>query len=199
MAATAKRLAQRLGVSARDGGVHPRFGTRNMILPLADDRYVEVVEVLDHPASDKAPFGQAVRQRSERGGGWVAWVVAVDDLHELEQRLGRESVEGHRHTPEGVELSWRQIGIRSVMDDPQLPFFVRWDDMSHHPSTLDDSPARLAGLQICGDPQVIRDWLGLDRPAEEWEQGVHFDFDAGSAPALEAVTFTTADGSRVTV
>ena len=36
--------------------------------------------MLDHPASDKAPFGQAVRARSELGGGWLGWVVAVDDI-----------------------------------------------------------------------------------------------------------------------
>ena len=29
--ATAERLSQQLGIEVRDGGVHPRFGTRNMI------------------------------------------------------------------------------------------------------------------------------------------------------------------------
>ena len=62
--ATAERLAKLIGVKPVDGGIHPRFGTRNVIFPLAHERYVEVVEVLDHPASDKAPFGQAVRARS---------------------------------------------------------------------------------------------------------------------------------------
>ena len=52
--ATAERLGKLIGVKPIDGGVHPRFGTRNVILPLARERYVEVVEVLDHPASDKA-------------------------------------------------------------------------------------------------------------------------------------------------
>ena len=33
---TAQRLGALLGTSFTDGGVHPRFGTRNMILPLAD-------------------------------------------------------------------------------------------------------------------------------------------------------------------
>jgi hypothetical protein len=61
--ATAARLAKKLGVTSIDGGIHPRFGTRNIILPLAHERFVEVVSVLDHPASDKAPFGQAVRAR----------------------------------------------------------------------------------------------------------------------------------------
>ena len=93
--ATADRLAQALGVRAVNGGVHPSFGTRNVILPMAHGRYVEVVEVLDHPASDKAPFGQAVRARSALGGGWLGWVVAVPDIAVVETRLGREAVPGN--------------------------------------------------------------------------------------------------------
>src|SRR6476646_9190170 len=64
LASTAQRIGGLLGRDFIDGGVHPRFGTRNMIMPLADGTYIEIVEVLDHPASDKAPFGQAVRARS---------------------------------------------------------------------------------------------------------------------------------------
>ena len=75
LAATTERIASALGVEAVKGGVHPRFGTRNMIIPLAGHKYLEVVEVLNHPASDKAPFGQAVRARSEAGGGWMGWCV----------------------------------------------------------------------------------------------------------------------------
>src|SRR6059036_431831 len=88
LAGTAERIGTLLGVSFVDGGVHPRFGTRNRVLPLADHTYVEVVEVLDHPASDKAPFGQAVRARSQDGGGWLAWVISVPDIATVEARLG---------------------------------------------------------------------------------------------------------------
>jgi hypothetical protein len=69
LASTATRIGALLGEHFRDGGIHPRFGTRNMILPLTAGTYLEVVSVLDHPASDKAPFGQAVRARSLLGGG----------------------------------------------------------------------------------------------------------------------------------
>ncbi len=65
---TTRRLGGQLGASFVDGGFHPRFGTQNRILPLAGGQYLEVVEVLDHPAAEKAPFGPAVRARSEIAG-----------------------------------------------------------------------------------------------------------------------------------
>lgn len=195
--ATAQELGDKLGITPRDGGVHPRFGTRNVILPLAGDRYLEVVEVLDHPASDKAPFGQAVRARSELGGGWMAWVIAVDDLGDVEGRLGRRAVDGQRHTPEGVELHWRQIGIRGLIADPQLPFFVQWSTMDHHPSRLDESAVKLTGLHISGEPARIRDWLGIAERGD-WEREVDFTFEQHEVAALESVTFESPAG-QVTI
>ncbi|MFX0537580.1 VOC family protein [Ornithinimicrobium sp. Y1847] len=196
--ATAERLGEQLGVTPQDGGIHPRFGTRNVILPLAEDRYVEVVEVLDHPASDKAVFGQAVRATSERGGGWMAWVVAVDDLEAVETRLGRQSVPGQRHTPQGVELQWRQIGIKDIIDHGNLPFFVRWEsDHSDHPSQLDSSTTRLTGLTLGGDFPIVREWLGIaDAPKGSFESAVEFGFvEEDECPCLLEVTFETPDGT----
>jgi hypothetical protein len=195
--ATAQELADLLGVTPVDGGVHPRFGTRNVILPLADDRYVEVVEVLDHPASDKAPFGQAVRARSARGGGWMAWVVQVDDLAPVEDRLGRPAVDGNRHTPEGVELHWRQIGVKNVIDHGNLPFFVHWTcEQDHHPSRRASSDTLLTGLTLGGDVPQVRDWLGLtDSPEGNFEPEVEFGFvPEDECPCLLEVTFRTPEG-----
>jgi len=191
--ATAQRLSEQIGVKPVDGGVHPRFGTRNIILPLAHERYVEVVEVLDHPASDKAPFGQAVRARSEAGGGWLGWVVCVDDLSEAERRLGREAAVGSRHRPDGVELRWRQLGIKGLMSDPQLPFYIHWDDPSLHPSVGAQTDVTISGLQIAGDPDRVRDWLGL--PVDHTSSVIDFTFVAPhGTPGLLAVTFDTPEG-----
>ena len=65
--ATAKRLGEQLGATFSDGGFHPRFGTRNQILPLTDGHYLEVVAVLDHPAADKA----SLTRRRTFIGGWA--------------------------------------------------------------------------------------------------------------------------------
>ncbi|WP_188779565.1 VOC family protein [Marmoricola endophyticus] len=192
--ATSERLSDLLGEPFRDGGVHPRFGTRNRVLPLRDRTYLEVVEVLDHPASDKAPFGQAVRARSELGGGWMGWVVAVDDITELEQRLGRESVNGNRHRPDGSELRWKQLGVKGLQSDPQLPFFVEWrSERGDHPSSGASGEISFASLEIAGDPERVSEWLGqpVERPLED----VKVDWVApNGTPGVLAVQFQTATG-----
>jgi hypothetical protein len=170
LASTARRLGALLGEDFTDGGIHPRFGTRNVVLPLNAGMYVEVVTVLDHPASDKAPFGQAVRARSELGGGWMGWVVSVDDIKPLETRLGREAVNGNRHRPDGVELRWQQLGVKGLQADPQLPFFVQWESPAEqHPSVGASGDIYLHCLEIAGDPGRVSEWLGetVDTPLED--------------------------------
>jgi hypothetical protein len=170
LASTAQRLGGLLGQDFTDGGIHPRFGTRNMTMPLADGTYLEVVGVLDHPASDKAPFGQAVRARSLNGGGWLGWVVSVDDISELETRLGRAAVDGNRWRPDGKELTWKQVGVNGLMSDPQLPFFIEWSCAPEdHPGYGGSNDFSLACLEIAGDPQRVSEWLGhtVEAPLED--------------------------------
>jgi hypothetical protein len=192
--AESERLGALLGERFRDGGFHPRFGTRNHILPLADDRYIEVVEVLEHPAADKAAFGQAVRARSEMGGGWMGWVISVDDLAPLEERLDRESVHGSRHFPDGRLLEWEQLGVKGLLADPQLPYFLKWDsDPSVLPSALDGT-IRLKKIEITGNRERVEAWVGL--PLGEVFDGVKIKFSAENGqPGIRSVTFETENGT----
>ncbi|MCW2754549.1 MAG: hypothetical protein JWQ32_1960 [Marmoricola sp.] len=194
IAATADRLSKVLGEDFTDGGVHPRFGTRNRILPLTDGTYLELVEVLDHPASDKAPFGQAVRARSELGGGWLGWVVSVEDLAPVEERLGRESVKGNRHRPDGTELLWRQVGVKGLQSDPQLPYFIQWQTDPHlHPSAGASGQISLASLEIAGDPARVTEWLGA--PVEQPLEDVKVEWVApNGTPGIVAAQFQTPSG-----
>ncbi len=194
LAGTTKDLSELLGESFAGGGVHPRFGTRNAILPLTEGTYLEVVEVLDHPASDKAPFGQAVRARSELGGGWLGWAVSVDDIAPFEQRLGREAVNGNRHRPDGVELRWKQLGVKGLQADPQLPFFIQWEtDSSNHPSAGATGSTSLEALEIAGDSARVSEWLGqsVEQPLED----VKVEWVApNGTPGIVAAQFLTRNG-----
>ncbi len=194
LAACVQRLGAHLGAAFTDGGLHPRFGTRNFILPLSGGCYIEVVEALEHPAADTAPFAIAVRARSEAGGGWLGWVIAVDDIAPIEARLGRAAADGHRRRPDGFDLRWKQIGVKDSSVRPELPFFVRWEtDPAHHPSA-GGSPVTLRHLEIGGNASVVEQHLGLS-PAHLLD-GVDVEWipaeDGGGVLAAE---FDTATGS----
>jgi hypothetical protein len=195
LAATTERISKVLGIEAVKGGVHPRFGTRNTIFPLTNRHYLEVVEVLDHPASDKAPFGQAVRARSEAGGGWMGWCVEVDDLKPFEERLGRSAVPGNRKFPDGQELTWQQIGIKGLIADPQVPYMLRWDDGTEalHPSNARPTNVTLIGLTIAGSSERVADWLGT--PVDDLLEDVKVAWTAPKGePGILSVRFETAHG-----
>lgn len=186
--ATVTELSAVFGDRFKDGGFHPRFGTRNNILPLTDGRYIEVVEVLDHPAADKAVYGQAVRARQELGGGWLGWVLSVDSIAEFEQRLDREAVAGSRQFPDGRRLEWKQIGIKGLMTDPQVPYFIEWASPADVlPSAL-PSDVRLVSIEIAGSRERVEDWIG--EPVGDVLDGVEFHFTSPhGAPGVAAVTF----------
>jgi hypothetical protein len=191
LASAVQRLGSALGAGFVDGGLHPGFGTRNFVLPLSDGIYLEVVAALDHPAADKAPFGRAVQQRCAAGGGWLAWVLAVDDITPVERRLGRPSVAGYRRRPDGALLTWRQIGVRDLLDDPALPFFVQWEsDPQDHPGATPRAYPRMERLEICGHPDTTAEWLGTPLETDIDVEWVHAD-----EPGVVAVHFTTPTGT----
>lgn len=190
---TVQRLGSKLGGTFVDGGRHPRFGTRNFVLPLAGNMYIEVVAGLEHPSTEAMSFGKAVRLRAEAGGGWMGWVVAVSDISPIVERLGRKFLAGHRARPDGYDLQWRQLGVTELMEDPQLPFFVEWlSPSAEHPSH-GGHDIRIVKIEIAGDADVVAEWLGeprnhpLDDIEVEW-------FPAEDEAGIMAVTFETPKG-----
>jgi hypothetical protein len=191
LAACVQRLGSRLGAGFTDGGLHPRFGTRNFVLALAGGSYLEVVAALDHPAADSAPFGRAVKARSEQGGGWLGWAVSVDDLAPVERRA---AAPGHRRRPDGFDLRWRQIGVNDLAADNQFPFYLQWEtDAAHHPSN-GGSPIALTGLQFAGELERVEGYL--DAPVIESFPGISFEWNERSDDdsGLVAAYFTTVAG-----
>lgn len=188
LAEVVQRIGSDLGAPFIDGGIHPSFGTRNFTLPLAGGCYVEVVAALDHPAAEKAPFGRAVHRRAQEGGGWLGWVIAVDDIATVESRLGRSSVQGHRIRPDGTELRWRQIGVLDVMEDPQLPFFVEWESTDQHPGNPRGA-VTLTSIEMSGDSAHLSEWLDSGDDVAR-----HITWVNDDEPGIVACTFDTPRG-----
>ena len=156
-----QRLGSRIGSAFIDGGIHPRFGTRNFTLPLKNGHYIEVVCPINHPAADESAFGKIVSKRANEGGGWLTWVVATEDISSVENRLERKSIEGHRTRPDGTDLKWKQLGVLGTLEDSQLPFFIEWET-KEHPS-IDGKPvAEIIKIEISGDKNKVKNWLGIE-------------------------------------
>ena len=190
-----QRLGSRIGSAFTDGGIHPRFGTRNFTLPLTNGHYLEVVCPLNHPAADASPFGKVVSQRANEGGGWLTWVVSTEDISPIEKRLGREAVDGHRTRPDGTDLRWKQLGVLDTLKDAQLPFFIQWLT-TDHPSNDGKAVARISKIEIAGTESTIKKWL--DTEIQDTLVGIEIDWvdidENNSESGIVAVNFETAGG-----
>ena len=173
LADTVQRLGSRLGSTFVDGGVHPRFGTRNFTAPLQNGQYIEVVCPLDHPSTEQTPWGKAVSRKAHSGGGWLTWVFSTEDISHVEKKFGREAVEGHRTRPDGSDLKWKQIGVTEIADSHELPFFIQWLT-TDHPSQDGKAVASIEKITIADKGELSESWFkdeilaGLAGTTIEW-------------------------------
>ena len=152
------RIGSQIGTAFVDGGIHPKFGTRNFTAPLLNGQYIEVDCPLDHPATEANPFGQAVKKKAEAGGGWLTWVFSSSDLGKVEEKFGRKAADGSRTRPDGSELKWKQIGVKDIMGSGELPFFIQWLT-DKHPSKDGNSVARITKIVIADDEELANSWF----------------------------------------
>ena len=173
LADTVQRLGSRLGSTFVDGGVHPRFGTRNFTMPLLNGQYLEVVCPLDHPATEQTPWGKAVSKKAQEGGGWLTWVFSTEDISLMEEKFGRKAVDGHRIRPNGTDLKWKQIGVKEITECRELPFYIQWLT-EDHPSKDGSPVAKIEKIVIADKDQLANSWFkneilsALDKIEIDW-------------------------------
>ena len=51
-------------------------------------------------------------KKAQEGGGWLTWVFATEDISQVEEKFGRNAIDGHRTRPDGSDLKWEQIGVK---------------------------------------------------------------------------------------
>lgn len=125
-------------------------------------------------------------------------MVSVDDLSPYEKRLERSAVPGSRQFPDGRRLEWRQIGIRGLIADPQLPYFLEWEsDESLRPGAL-ASDIDVTALEISGSADRLSDWLG--QQISDNIDGVALEMAApNGTPGINRVTFQSPTKGTVSI
>lgn len=153
-----RQFEERTGVRPKLGGEHPGRGTRNALVSLGPDVYLEILA--PQAGAPESPGDGGLHTKAELAP--VGWAVFVRDLDATRGRLraagfGLSDVApGSRTRPDGTRLEWKAFDITQ----PELaavPFFIRWGDGTTHPSQ--DSPAgcRLVRLRIATrDADAVR-------------------------------------------
>jgi Glyoxalase-like domain len=132
-------VAERTGVRAAFGGVHPGRGTRNALLNLGPLCYLEIIA----PDPQQAAAPDLFRLQSLAAPRLIGWAVHPPNIAEQARRLSEAGIAydgpsaGSRNRPDGRVLHWTTLRLR---DDRQglLPFFIEWGAGSVHPSA--DAP-----------------------------------------------------------
>lgn len=181
-------IEQLLGVRATPGGQHPGRGTRNALVSLGPDVYLEIIgpDPDQPPPAQPRTFGIDALDASRL----VTWAAKGTDLPRLRTDAVANGVplgtvsSGSRKRPDGVILAWRYTDPGALAADGIVPFFIDWGS-SPHPARSAAPGATLVALRAehpdAARVQQMLKHLGLALPVAQ-----------GPKPVLIAVI----DGAR---
>ncbi len=147
-----EEIADLTGVRPALGGSHPGIGTRNALLSLGEDQYLEIIAP-DHKQNLAGTTGELLLKHG--GSGIRGWAVATTDLSSLADfatNAGygcQDIIDMSRTTPEGVHLQWQ---LRFLTGNNLLPFFIDWK-ASPHPAL--STPQGCSLTEFCVATQDI--------------------------------------------
>jgi hypothetical protein len=133
------------------GGSHPGQGSRNALLGLEDDTYIEIIAPDPAQPSD-LPLSRFLAALEAPAFAW--WCARCDELDALRDILLAAGLDaGHiepwsRQVPDGPPLRWRLLMPDERRLGAALPFFISWDDMERHPARHLPVVGRLSQFSI---------------------------------------------------
>lgn len=146
-----ERIEALLGLPTSPGGSHPGMGTRNALLSLGPERYLEIIG----PDPDQTEFqgerifGIGTIEQSQL----VHWCIRKNGLSSFVQQMKQQGIElsgvipMSRVTAEGRLLQWELAFPASTGEECPLPFFIDWGS-SPHPTSGLPLGAQLKSFQI---------------------------------------------------
>ncbi len=199
------RLFHLSGYRAAGGGSHPHRGTRNALLNLGNNAYLELLA--RDPAQPALRWHKEIATLSELT--IVGWAMRHSQLDRLASSLKERGVPctdpipGSRVRPDGQTLHWRTLRL---MDDlnGNLPFFIDWDSGSPHPSSDAPGGCRLQLFRPAGalpeipppqDGMRLHILPGQQAQLEATIAGLNGIFQLSSTP-VPAARWVVQDSSR---
>jgi hypothetical protein len=191
LAAAAREIEARYGLTSVEGGRHPDWGTANRIVPLGTS-YLELIAVVDQQAAADSSVGRWVASGASRPGRPLGWAVRTGKLDKIARLLGLTVNTGSRVAPTGAVLRWRSAGIEQAAVESSLPFFIEWGRSIRLPGNTavahPAAPAGISKLLLQGDSSRLATWLG--------NHALPIVVRAGS-PAVAAIVLSAAKGEIV--
>jgi hypothetical protein len=141
--ATVDQLGLKLGVQPTPGGQHPDWGTRNALISLGRETYLEVIgpDPGQPPPQRARPFGIDDLHEPRL----ATWAVKGTDLERVVIEAKHHGVNlgnvlsGSRTRPDGMLLSWKLTDFYQPQANGVIPFFIDWGKTSHPAWTLPQS------------------------------------------------------------
>ena len=134
------RIEQVLGVRAIEGGRHPAWGTRNALLALGEQTYLEIIAPdpeLPTPAQGR-PFGIDTLPAPRL----VSWAAKGTRLEQIVATAREQGIDlgavstGSRLQADGARLKWHLTDLYMPRMDGIIPFFIDWGASPHPAASL---------------------------------------------------------------
>ena len=171
------RIEAITGIQAAPGGSHPGMGTRNALLSLGDDTYLEIIAPDPAQSDYRSPrLFQVDRVTSPR---LVTWAAKCDDIVQAagirlsDGRSPGEAMTGSRKTPDGRTLAWELTDPYVEIAGGVVPFFINWGDASHPAPSAPGGAILLALRATHPDANYVRaafGTFGINVPVENGQQ-----------------------------
>ena len=175
-------IEKKSGVRAIVGGSHPGAGTRNALLSLGTERYLEIIA--PDPQQTSAPNALHTGLAELNTPKLISWAVHTHDIAAAAASLRKASLvadgplDGSRKRPDGLLLQWKTLRLKDDRGGT-LPFFIQWGQNTPHPSVDAPRGCRLTSFTIAGpNPADLRDTFG--------KMEVSVNVESGAAPQLIA-------------
>lgn len=158
---TMHELARIGGEQPAPGGRHVGMGTRNALLGLGLDTYLELIA--PDPEQDGGAFASSIA--GLRAPELHAWCVRSDDPDRLATAIEASGMAVTRRamsrsTPDGGKLSWELLFAQDVPWGGAAPFFIAWGE-TEHPAGRLEGRLRLRQLEVLHpDAAALDAWLG---------------------------------------